>query len=681
MSFNVGGLSVGSTGADQGSALDFRMLFESLPGLYLVILPDAPKFTIVAASDAYLRATRKQRHELVGRGVFEAFPDKPDGHTESDVSNARASFERVLTTRLPHTMPTQRFDMLLPEGDPGHFEERWWSSLNWPVLDAQGGVAYLVHRVEDITAAVGLHRKGVVRANDQLDLAMFERLRRFEADTHRRVHDMGLGPLVAPGFVALSSDEQTLGDLFVKAPDGIVVAEPDGRIIEVNDAMCGLLGYRRDELLGKTAFDLVRESDQGRLSRAREPLKGGGVRVQEWAFQRKDGSLVPVEVREKLLPDGRLVSFARDITGHRRALEAVEDRERRRIARDLHDDLGQTLAAARMRLSTLCHAERAQERQAAVEVARLIDQANRSTRSLAAQLAPSILYDLGLGPALEWLGKDIERTFGLKVVYIDDGQDKPLSVPVRSIMYRATRELLINAAKHASVAEAVVVASRRGEGVVIQVSDKGVGFDPLRVAVTSQSGLGLLSVRERLSFVGGGVSISSSPELGTVVELSAPLGLDEPGDDMLHDVQARPDPARHTGHSLQELIDTHAAQAVLLDQDGVIQQVNRAWRESAERDGDPCLHLSGPGVNYLEVCRRSAASDDDSRLAWTGLRQVLDGRRSEFLNVYPCHTPQAQRWFLMHATAAANGLCLVSHLELTPLVDPVRIRASLVSDG
>jgi PAS domain S-box-containing protein len=624
--------------SDQGSAPDFRLLFESLPGLYLVLLPDSPRFTIVAASDAYLRATLQQRDDIVGLGIFDAFPESPDPRHERDASSARASFARVLASRLPDTMATLRFDLARPGGELGGYEERWWSPLNWPVLDAQGRVAYIVHRVEDITA-------------------------------------------VAASFAALRSDEQTLGDLFIKAPDGIVVAEPDGRIIEVNDALCGLLGYARDELLGKTAFDLVRESDRARLRLASEPLKGGGVRVQEWVLQRKDGSLVPVEVREKLLPDGRLVSFARDITGHRRALEAVEDRERRKIARDLHDDLGQTLAAARMRLSTLCNAERVQERQAALEVARLIDQANQSTRSLAAQLAPSILYDLGLGPALEWLGQDIERMFGLKVVFMDDGQPKPLSVPVRSILYRATRELLINAAKHAKTAEAVVVASRQGDGVVVQVSDKGVGFDPARVTVTSRSGLGLLSVRERLSLVGGVVKISSSPDLGTVVEMRAPLGQDDAGEEVPLDAQARPDPARHTGSSLQELIDANAAQAVLLDRDGVIQQVNKAWQESAERDGDPCLQLSGPGVNYLEVCRRSAVNDDDSRLAWTGLRQVLDGSRSEFMNVYPCHTPEVKRWFLMHATVAANGLFLVSHMELTPLVDPVRIRASLVADG
>ena len=134
-------------------------------------------------------------------------------------------------------------------------------------------------------------------------------------------------------------------------------------------------------------------------------------------------------------------------------LEAAEDRERRQIARDLHDDLGQTLAAARIRLAALCDDARGDVRARATEVGALIDQANNAIRSLAAQLAPAVLHELGLVAALEWLSEEIERTFQLSVTIADDGRDKPLSQEARSILYRAVRELLINVAKHAQTAQ------------------------------------------------------------------------------------------------------------------------------------------------------------------------------------------------------------------------------------
>ncbi|MBI5257227.1 MAG: hypothetical protein HY855_12060 [Burkholderiales bacterium] len=211
-------------------------------------------------------------------------------------------------------------------------------------------------------------------------------------------------------------------------------------------------------------------------------------------------------------------------------LEAAENRERRQIAHDLHDDLGQTLAAARIRLTALCRHERPEVSAAAAEVAALIDNASASTRSLAAQLAPAILFELGLLPALEWLGEELQASFGLHVTVLDDGQPKPLTHEARSVLYRAVRELLINVAKHAGTDAAVVHLRRRAGRLLMRVSDAGVGFDPEAVSARPRRGLGLLSVRERLSFIGGTMKLRAMPGDGTVALLSAPLGDDEPSD-------------------------------------------------------------------------------------------------------------------------------------------------------
>jgi len=359
--------------------------------------------------------------------------------------------------------------------------------------------------------------------------------------------------LLKKADAALKRSEEFLREVFMRASEGILVASRAGRFVDINDAACTLLGYRREELIGMCFDDLVSPTEAERLRHVREQLRGGACLVEEWEVTRKDGSIVPVEIRAKFLSDGRRIGFMRDITEHRQALktsreaaeafekrvlqrteqlrqlcaqlEAAEQRERQQIAQDLHDDLGQTLAAASIRLASLLDDDRDAVRATATAIAGLIQRANCSTRSLAMQLSPPVLYQLGLVPALEWLSEDIERTFGLKVSVHDDGDDKPLSRTARSILYRATRELLINVAKHARADCARVETRRDGDRLVVRVSDAGVGFEPAQLAAQpgTSRGLGMLGVSERLSFIGGSVAVTSSAGAGTVTVLTAPL--------------------------------------------------------------------------------------------------------------------------------------------------------------
>jgi signal transduction histidine kinase len=124
--------------------LDFKTLFEQAPAPYLVLEPD---LTIVAVSDAYLSATMTERAQIVGRGLFEVFPDNPVEIAANGVSNLRASLERVLQSGEPDTMAVQKYDIRRPDGS---FEERHWSPVNTPVLE-HGRVSHVIHRVEDVT--------------------------------------------------------------------------------------------------------------------------------------------------------------------------------------------------------------------------------------------------------------------------------------------------------------------------------------------------------------------------------------------------------------------------------------------------------------------------------------------------------------------------------------------------
>jgi len=160
----------------------------------------------------------------------------------------------------------------------------------------------------------------------------------------------------------------------------------------------------------------------------------------------------------------------------------------------------------------------------------LIDRASESTRSLATQLAPAMLHELGLGPALEWLGEEIGRIFGLKVKVTDDGRPKPLSHEVRAILYRAVRELLINVAKHAQTDSASVECRLRDRKLLIRVSDRGIGYDASVVAARPRRGLGQMMLRERLSLIGGTAEVRTAPGSGTVVQLSVPIAAEDPPD-------------------------------------------------------------------------------------------------------------------------------------------------------
>ena len=146
----------------------FRALFEAAPGLFLVL---DPGLTIVAASDAYLQATMTERQRIVGQGIFEVFPDNPDDDSATGVGNLRASLDRVRTTLVADTMAVQKYDIRRPDAEGGSYEERYWSPVNSPVLDASGRLLYIIHRVEDVTERkatedeVGAARAEAERAN------------------------------------------------------------------------------------------------------------------------------------------------------------------------------------------------------------------------------------------------------------------------------------------------------------------------------------------------------------------------------------------------------------------------------------------------------------------------------------------------------------------------------------
>jgi signal transduction histidine kinase len=207
-----------------------------------------------------------------------------------------------------------------------------------------------------------------------------------------------------------------------------------------------------------------------------------------------------------------------------------EQRERRAIAESLHDRIGQSLALINLRLSQLRSTVSAEGETATAleEIQTLLALAISETRSLTFELCPPILYELGLGPALEWLGEKAERDYGFKVetaLSVADG----LSEQLRVTLFQAAAELLANVAKYASARKVRVELSGTEKVVRLMVADDGVGMAAPQEAyrMTGEGGFGLFNIRERVSWLGGRFNLESAPGHGTVVTLSVPRVEDE----------------------------------------------------------------------------------------------------------------------------------------------------------
>jgi len=164
---------------------DFRQLFEASPGLYLVI---TPALDIVAVSGTYLAATMTNRSEIIGKGIFDVFPDNPNDLEATGVSNLRTSLERVLQTRRADAMAVQKYDIRRPEADGGGFEERYWSPINSPVLDETGRLKYIIHQVEDVTEFVRL--KDQERALNKSTEELRAKTGKMELEIFRRAQEI-----------------------------------------------------------------------------------------------------------------------------------------------------------------------------------------------------------------------------------------------------------------------------------------------------------------------------------------------------------------------------------------------------------------------------------------------------------------------------------------------------------
>ncbi len=259
---------------------DFRKLFESAPGLYLVLSPD---LKIVAVSDAYLKATLTKREEIIGRGIFHVFPDNPDDPNATGVANLSASLNRVLYRKKADEMPIQKYDIPIP-GDG--FEERYWSPFNSPVLDENNEVVFIIHRVEDVTELVRLQKK--------------------------------------------EEELKKLTDKFFELSLSILCVTDGEFFRKVNPAFKKILGYEENEIVGKPTLSLVHPDDRHIFLKQRADLKMGKPTTRfESRFLCKDGSYRWISWSASPdLQTGLVYGSGHDITALKEAEQRTREAER-----------------------------------------------------------------------------------------------------------------------------------------------------------------------------------------------------------------------------------------------------------------------------------------------------------------------------------------------------------------
>jgi PAS domain S-box-containing protein len=367
---------------------------------------------------------------------------------------------------------------------------------------------------------------------------------------------------------ALRESEQRWAVTLGSIGDAVIATDTDGLVTFLNKVAEVLTGWNVTEAVGQPVHKIFRIIDAHTRSAVEDPVKEvlqTGMIVglaDDTVLLRKGGGRVPIDDSGAPIRDERgrnlgVVIVFRDVTERKRteemlrrlnstleqrvaertelaeararqlqtlAVELVEaeEKERRRIAQLLHDDLQQILAAARFQLQAIERSPASDPLASNVE--RLLEEAISKSRRLSHELSPPVLNHAGLVDALHWLALQMEEQFGLQIdLQADSVQPSPSEAP-KVFLFRAAQELLFNVVKHAGVKSARVELSGSTRNIVLIVSDRGRGFNPERLVSSGpHAGLGLVSLRERALSMGGGMDIESAPGRGSRFALMVPL--------------------------------------------------------------------------------------------------------------------------------------------------------------
>lgn len=384
------------------------------------------------------------------------------------------------------------------------------------------------------------HRtRDLVRTNRELVQQVEERTKAQE-DLKRQL--LRKSELLATQAALLVSEEQFRLLVQSVTDHAIFMLDPNGYVATWNAGAARISGYTAEEIIGRhfSLFYTAEDVSAGKPACAlRDAERGGHMEEEGWRL-RKDGSQFWASVGLTALrsSDGTLRGFAkvsRDMTARKNAeitlqrsgeqlraltsrLQAVQEEERTRIARELHDHIGQSMTSLLIGLRTLELASSLEEAVAeSARLRRIAAETVNDVRRLAHAIRHSVLEDLGLETALRYQAEQFTETYGVQVDIYANGLDQRLPAAAEAALYRIAQEALTNVAKHAAAKMVSILLHRSGPDVHMIVEDDGCGFEMETVApsVASMDRLGLYGMRERVAKLHGSLQIESAPGRGT----------------------------------------------------------------------------------------------------------------------------------------------------------------------
>lgn len=534
--------------------LDFRALFERGPGLYLVL---DPKLVIRGVSDAYLAATMTRREDILGRHIFEVFPDNPNDAGATGVSNLRASLDRVLLLKKPDAMAVQKYDIRRPESDGGGFEERYWSPLNTPVLDDAGDVAWIIHRVEDVTELA------MLRGQE----AGFDVLAREQQVTidHLRAANQQLAES-SERILRLQRDRFHLASIVESSDDAILAKTLDGIVTSWNRAAERIFGYDADEMIGQHIGKIIPPDlhNEEKLILA-QVRRGEAVDHLVTRRVRKDGEEIYVSLTISPLRNtaGEAIgatTIAHDVTEKRKTEERLENLQSELIHLSRWNMMG-------MMAATLAH-------ELNQPLSAIANYAGALKRILAMPEAPAGMADDILGKIIaqrerasqivERLRKQVARGGGerkndaidaivaesleLAATTVQKGgvhascEALPPLPPVlvdRVQIQQVVINLIRNAVEameNSAIKRLQLRATAEGGGVRVDVADFGAGlpqsvaeklFQPFVTTKDGGMGLGLSICKDIIETHGGRLWAEPNAPRGTVFSFTLPAASDD----------------------------------------------------------------------------------------------------------------------------------------------------------
>ena len=465
---------------------------------------------IIRANKAAAASVGMSKAEIEGRSTYDLYPDEAEAYHRDDLE--------VINSGTPKMGIVEQLQL-------GGGLRRWIRTDKIPYRDERGDTIGVIVFATDITELKGAedalcHEQYLLQTlMDNMPDAIYfkDRDSRFLRTNNAHARIMGLN---SPEEAIGCSDEK-----FFRAEDAASFRADEQQVIESGHSLVnrveqhpGAGGPMRWWSTTKipirdAAGDIVGTAgitrDITAMKRAEEQIR----QLNEHLEQRVAERTAQLKVTNQ-----RLRSLASE-------LSLAEERERRRIAINLHDQIGQSLALLQIKLeSTMKSVEDPAVIAALQQCVDLVGQPILDTRALVSDLSPTVLYDLGFQQAVAWLVDNHAARHGIRIELKADDAPKPLDEAVRVILFRATRELLVNLVKHSKATRGVLTIRSIRSTLEVALADDGVGFDALAIGGHGPtSGFGLFSIREQLERLGGRMSIESSPGRGCRVTLTAPL--------------------------------------------------------------------------------------------------------------------------------------------------------------